>query len=744
MRNRKNPDESARTSESQISKWETTDEIKEKILASADDMPIPESLFPENMAKKLEQNSNGQRVKSTRSAEHGSQLPRTHFTNVRRMAEAAAVLVLLLVVGGVSLRWAGQQNGSENGTDGRDTNLAMESAETAAEDVDKNSSGTTKQHTSEAGKLYHLAADYEEVYGVIQLADTELTEGTYNLTEMKVDPGDSMANEGVEEASPETVWSEAADLSEAETDSSGGAVADLADDPETDFSTTNLQEAGVDESDIVKTDGNYIYIVKERRVQIVKISDGTMETVGSICPDMTAADSLEEVYLDGDRLYLILSCVETTMSSDASESGASYSAADVAMTDVYSVSSSNSVKLLTYDISHPANAQLLGTVTQDGYYYTSRKVGNYVYIFSRKNLYGYTEDTIYNAIPSVQGVKVSADCIYIPEEAASELIITSVDGEEPDRTTDQIVVMNSGASVYMGSRAIYLYNSRYEDDKQYTEIAKFSYDNGCLDGVAATSIVGTVEDTFAISEKKDDLRVLTTDWYSADRTNMLYILDENLSLCGEIDDIATGESIYAARYLGDMAYFITYRNTDPLYVADLSDPENPALLGNVEISGFSDYLHPYGDGKLLGIGYETDENSATLGVKLVMFDTDDPAEPTILDTEVLEEMDYTLADASYKSVMIDADKNLIGFLTADYDSEINWHYFVYRWEEGRFREVFSENLGNNIGWIWDEIDVRGLYVGNYFYLVTSDEIKSYDMENAFALCEELGLDETKN
>jgi uncharacterized secreted protein with C-terminal beta-propeller domain len=371
-------------------------------------------------------------------------------------------------------------------------------------------------------------------------------------------------------------------------------------------------------------------------------------------------------------------------------------------------------------------------------------VGNYVYIFSRKNLYGYTEDTIYNAIPSVQGVKVSADCIYIPEEAASELIITSVDGEEPDRTTDQIVVMNSGASVYMGSRAIYLYNSRYEDDKQYTEIAKFSYDNGCLDGVAATSIVGTVEDTFAISEKKDDLRVLTTDWYSADRTNMLYILDENLSLCGEIDDIATGESIYAARYLGDMAYFITYRNTDPLYVADLSDPENPALLGNVEISGFSDYLHPYGDGKLLGIGYETDENSATLGVKLVMFDTDDPAEPTILDTEVLEEMDYTLADASYKSVMIDADKNLIGFLTADYDSEINWHYFVYRWEEGRFREVFSENLGNNIGWIWDEIDVRGLYVGNYFYLVTSDEIKSYDMENAFAFCGELGLDETKN
>jgi uncharacterized secreted protein with C-terminal beta-propeller domain len=639
---------------------------------------------------------------------------------MRRMTETAAVLVLLLVVGGVSLRWAGQQNGLADGTDGRNESLAMESAETAA--------GTTKQHTSEAGELYHLAADYEEVYGVIQLADAERTDGTYDSAEMKLySSSDSMANEGVEEASPEI-----------------------------DFSTTNLQEAGVDESDIVKTDGNNIYIVRERNVQIVRISDGTMETVGSICPDMTAADRLEELYLDGDRLYLILSCVETTMSSDASESGAStsvaeesesieseevFSESDVAMTDVYSVSSSNTVKLLTYDISHPANARLLGTVTQDGYYYTSRKVGNYVYIFSRKNLYGYTEDTIYNAIPSVQGVKVSADCIYIPEEAASELIITSVDGEEPDRTTDQIVVMNSGASVYMGSRAIYLYNSRYEDDNQYTEIAKFSYEDGYLDGVGAASVVGSVEDTFAISEKNDNLRVLTTDWYSAQRTNMLYVLDEKLSICGEIDDIATGESIYAARYLGNMAYFITYRNTDPLYIADLSDPENPILLGNVEISGFSDYLHPYGDGKLLGIGYETDENSATLGVKLVMFDTDDPAEPAILDTEVLKEMDYTFADDSYKSVMIDADKNLIGFLTADYDSGINWHYYVYRWEEGRFREVFSEELGNDIGWVWDEIDVRGIYVENYFYLVTSENIKSYDMENGFALCEELGLND---
>jgi uncharacterized secreted protein with C-terminal beta-propeller domain len=188
-----------------------------------------------------------------------------------------------------------------------------------------------------------------------------------------------------------------------------------------------------------------------------------------------------------------------------------------------------------------------------------------------------------------------------------------------------------------------------------------------------------------------------------------------------------------------MAYFITYRNTDPLYVADLSDPQNPQLLGNVEISGFSDYLHPYEDGKILGIGYETDEDSMTLGVKLVMFDTEDPAKPQILDTEVLSGVNYTPSDEYYKTVMIDAEKNLIGFLTADYDSDVSWYYQVYRWDEGGFREVFVQDLGNNMSWGQSGIEVRGVYVGNYFYLVTAEEIKSFAMEDDFTLFSEISL-----
>lgn len=105
-----------------------------------------------------------------------------------------------------------------------------------------------------------------------------------------------------------------------------------------------------------------------------------------------------------------------------------------------------------------------------------------------------------------------------------------------------------------------------------------------------------------------------------------------------LENIAKGEEIYAARYLGNIAYFITYHNTDPLFAVDISDPAHPKPLGNVKMTGYSDYLHPFGDGLLLGIGYETDaKTSEKTGVKLTMFDISDPINLRILDSVTINE-----------------------------------------------------------------------------------------------------------
>ncbi|MCH5333874.1 MAG: beta-propeller domain-containing protein, partial [Agathobacter sp.] len=419
-------------------------------------------------------------------------------------------------------------------------------------------------------------------------------------------------------------------------------------------------------------------------------------------------------------------------------------------------------------------------VSQDGSYYSSRKAGDYIYLFSRKdsryyhilpidyiskdevvlsNISGTESDgrqdtaassesglTVEEMIPCIDGNLAEPDCIYVRDDAESQLIISSVNVHAPDSVVDYMVLMNSWAQIYMSTEAIYLYSDNWtwtdNGSKSYTDIAKFSYKDGLLNGVGAVTVRGTIQDTFAISEGSGILRVLTTEW-SENSENRLYLLDENLKEMGSLENIARGEEIYAARYLGNVAYFITYHNTDPLFAVDISDPCNPKMLGQLEITGFSDYLHPYGDGLLLGIGYETDpETSARLGVKLVMFDISDPVNLKVLDTVMPEGASYTVAADYYKSVLADAGKNLIGFEAVSWeDDEYSMGYQLYSWQDGRFVRLFHESADPEK--CWDGSTIRGLYAGQRFYLLNqwddTYQLRSYDMDGQFRKLDELVL-----
>ena len=184
------------------------------------------------------------------------------------------------------------------------------------------------------------------------------------------------------------------------------------------------------------------------------------------------------------------------------------------------------------------------------------------------------------------------------------------------------MILHNHAKIYVGPDSLYLYEWDYVNENSVTQIAKFEIENGTINAVNASSVQGEIYDTFAINEYEHTLRVLTTSYdTNGTPSNNLYLLDKDLLLTGTLHNIAPGEEIYAARYFGNTAYFITYENTDPLFAADLSDPDNPVLLGQLEITGFSEYLHFWGKDKLLGIGYETDpETGNRKGLKLVMFD----------------------------------------------------------------------------------------------------------------------------
>lgn len=645
------------------------EEILEKLRDASEQVEVPENLEPEAVVAKLRAQS---QKKSKRRYLY--------------LGEMAAAMVLVVTLGTIGYHYV----------------LKPEIAGTSG----SNNTPIGEKQTSDyvrkekAGDLYWLASNYQDVYDVIPVME----EDRWSLHDV-TDLYGGGKNYVIMEDTVESAESATGTMKQNSTSAAENK----------DFSTTNLQQQGVDESDVVKTDGKYIYVVDDNSVVIIDITDSEMEKVGTIFPDMNASDTVEEIYVDGSYLYLIAETVDTSLRPDSSS-------------DRYYYDTNYVTKMFTYDISDRENPQEMGVVSVEGCYYTSRKVENYVYLFTTRDVYNLTADCVEEAIPYVQGKLISEDSIYIGKCGGQELVAVSVDCKNPDRVKDQIMILNDYARVYMGNDSIYLYSTDYSSGRWLTQIAKFSYRNGYMDAVEANSVRGEIEDTFAISEKDNVLRVLTTDWTN-ERVNQLYVFDENMKLTGQINDIAEGESIYAARYIGDMAYFITYRNMDPLFVADLSDPKNPKLLGSLEITGFSDYLHPYAEGKLLGIGYETDLYSNREGGKLVMFDTSDACDPQILGTEVLTRVDEIPGTYEYKQILVDSDKNIIGFMGVEYGEEEPYTYYIYSWDGESFVKELDYPLSE--GWNYGESSVRGVYIGETFYIINEDEIYSFDMEENY-------------
>ena len=702
----------------------TEQDILNRIKASADSVEIPESLKPEQIELKLKEEK--QPVKFRWQAMH--------------LVAAAVVLVIMLGIMPLSLTWSGKEDETVN------ENAAE--MDVTVELVEENRQNTTELVVAEefisvkqnAGELYFVAKSEQEVYDFLK-------ENAKNIVRDYSDTvTDGIILEAAEEEMTGAVMSDDIKYSGVVSES----VMNSSNAMKPDYSTTNLQMAGVDESDIVKTNGSHIFIVKDGVVHVVKIDNGEMKDVGTIAPELESfSDQVLEMYVDNDKLILIVQQLKDgidAMNTSDTIGGLLQlkgDAAEICVDMSYRFDASYETVLYTYDISKPENAKLIGSVEQDGWYKTSRKIGNIVYLFTQDTIATKLEmmsgdsAELDEILPEVNGEVVTYDNIYLPEFGYQGLLVSSVSMDNPDEIVDNTLIMNDYVEIYVSDRAMYLYNSDYRAESAHTRIAKFCLKSGHIFAVAATTVPGTIQDTFAINEYEDNLRVLTSHWNVAvdDRTNQLYILDENLKAAGKIENIAEGETIYAARYLGDLAYFITYRNIDPLFAADLSDIHNPKILGELKITGYSEYLHMWSEDKLIGIGYETNEESGNReGIKLVMFDISNPAELSILDTVVIKTADYSPALDNYKAVLADLRKNMIGFVTLDYNKD-SLEYRMYSFTDDKFAEelvVEKDSLKYRESY-------RGLWSGESFYIVSPAEILSFDYTEGYKTIGELKL-----
>lgn len=479
------------------------------------------------------------------------------------------------------------------------------------------------------------------------------------------------------------------------------------------FSDTNIRTEGVGEADIAKTNGTYLFVMQENatEVSIVDARTDKLEELGKI----KASDGaqISEFYVKADKAFLF-----TTISKSKKDDNGE---------EVY-LGTSTCVE--TYDISDVKNPKQVATTEQSGFYSSSRIVGDYIYTFSNHAVY--TNDNksdIEQYVPTANGKVMDVVDIYIPEFGGDQyVVITSLHIDNPGEIVDHKSILTDYGTCYVSAENIYIYENirnaaLFRDDEETasgTAIRKIKYKDGKLSGVAKGTVKGWINDSFSIDEYKGNLRVVTTIEGKDATTNAVYVLNEKMEIIGEINGIAKDERVYSARLYGDTGYFVTYRETDPLFSVDFSDPKNPQIIGKLKIPGFSEYLHFYGENQLVGIGMDTDEKlGITNGVKISMFDISDP-------TDVKENHIYTIEDMyssdvfwDYKAVLVDYEKNMIGFSCTDISE--NYYIFSYDKEDGFHIEMEEYVNGNSY------LGTRGIYVGDRFYVIKGNAIESYRM-----------------
>ena len=520
---------------------------------------------------------------------------------------------------------------------------------------------------------------------------------------------------------------------------------------EGDYSTTNRQVEDVDEGDIVKTDGKYIYHLsaedKTPEIKIYKADGKKTHLAGSYMLDDKEGGkylSYKEIYLFEDKLAVIRNCYK---------------------------SNTFYTEISVLDVSNPSEVKLLKDFSQSGEYSSSRLVNSHIYLLTNYSVNSQTakKDDPETYIPMVfedQDLKLFAleDIVFYNEQIKSANFqnIVSYDIKELE-VTDQKSVLDPSQNIYCNSKNLILTRSSYKSSDwlsaSYTIVTRFALEKGKISYVTSGEISGFINNQFSIDEYNDTFRFVTTvdiqefktgisgdaaykTVTKSERYNYLCVLDENLKLLGEISDIAPDERIYSARFMGDTAYFVTFRQVDPLFCVDLSNPKEPKILSALKIPGFSNFLYPFTENTLLGIGQEESR------VKLSMFDISNKEDVTENDKFIIENSFYSSANNNHKATLISKEKNLIGFANVcieerNYYSMARLSYKIFGYENGAFVEKadislpFSESERD----LYQMCNLtRGLYIGDYLYIISPNNCAVYsltDFESVVAISEPL-------
>ncbi|MBR6408338.1 MAG: beta-propeller domain-containing protein [Clostridia bacterium] len=506
----------------------------------------------------------------------------------------------------------------------------------------------------------------------------------------------------------------------------------------------------MDEGDIVKTDGKFIYTLTGETLRITSADSGKLKVLSRLNFDSESYGYPSEMYIAPDRVAII-----------STSYGFVYAAGDE---EAAGDDSRQRTFITVYDTTDKENPSLIGTLAQNGTFVSSRMVDGYIYIVSNYDIYAQIErNKPETYVPCLyeKGAErtVAADkiALYDTVQNSSYTVVTSVSIENPDAHAGEAAVLGGNSNIYCDGKSLvtadtsYIYeegeikpdasgkNRKVDVSTQKTVLTRFELNNGAIEKKASSTIPGALLNQFSMDIYNNVLRIVATNFmsktttytdgvdtyeYEDKQSNSVYTLDENLNMLGKIENIAENESVQSVRFDGNVGYFVTFRQVDPLFAVDLSNPSNPRIMSALKIPGFSQYLHKFDEGLLFGIGYDADEETGwTNKMKMTMFDISDPFDVTEKHTLKLD-IDSSEASYNHKAILIDRERNLIAFPAQKWDEkEGKASYLIYGYDENTgFFEKKEVNLDDE--WLYNS---RGLFIGDFFYVTSDNGIVSFDM-----------------
>lgn len=550
----------------------------------------------------------------------------------------------------------------------------------------------------------------------------------------------------------------------------------------TDYSSTNVQVEGVDESDIVKTDGRYIYVLNDKGVTVLSADGAKTHAVSYIREnemprhDEDSGRSFRGMYLADDRLIVIaqefkyspfyFNGLITDDSVPGIGSNDGVDGAEPESTDecyyCFSWFSGNTM-VYVFDIEDAEKPVRISSLCMEGSFTDSRLTDGRLYVITSY----YPDTEVYPNDPATfvpgcynndgERKLTSVGNISRIGEGGSYTYIAALNVSDPSAFTDTLALLGSTDTIYCSGTSIYLTMSNIEEKKESVRFFTNEDDECTIDangdhegtlitwygktGICRVSLAGgkpvlaaqglvdgTCLNQFSLDEYDGHLRIAVTKSVShwveqaledggeisyfvddEDEVNAVYVLNSDLVTVGRLEGLAKGELIKSVRFMGDIGYVVTFRQTDPLFSIDLSVPASPKVMGKLKIPGFSEYLHGWGDGLLFGFGQMADtETGGTQGIKLSMFDISDPTNVKERASLHINDIDYSSAEYDHKAILVAPERGLIGFPAE------NDRYAVYSYGDEGFKEMARIKLGDSE---WFGAQGKGLYIGSCFYVI---------------------------